>query len=415
MSEVGYFQLLKSNRKFRFFWSAAIISMLGEWFNTIAIFTILLSFTGSEALLGLLFTIRLMSFALLQPIIGLLADRWQRKSIMIWSNLIQVGLALCFLLVDGPEDMWWMLALNGIMMILHGAYMTAERAALPNIVSDDELATANALDSATWSFSLAIGAALGGFVVSEYGTDWAFIIDSVTFLLGTLLILPVVIPQKISKEMQGPLFSTAFSNIKAGWVRTKNEARLFRIIFAKASWNIAGGGLAAVYLVLAGSSITNIEMAAGMGLFYMARGIGTGIGPIFARKVFLDEKKWPGLVGILVAASGILYFFVGLSLELNLFIILFLIITAHAASGANWVLSTILTQKWVEDEMRGRVFSMDMILMSLSFSISTLIAGALLEYNIFSLKEGMLIFASVMVVAGILFTLWRPDKASASA
>ena len=91
MSEVGYLQLLKENSKFRRFWSANIVSMLGEWFNTIALFTLILTYTGSEALLGLLFTIRMLGFALLQPIIGLLADRWSRKWIMVITNILQAG------------------------------------------------------------------------------------------------------------------------------------------------------------------------------------------------------------------------------------------------------------------------------------------------------------------------------------
>ena len=114
MAEVGYLELLRRNSRFRLFWFAAVISMLGEWFNTIALFTLILTYTGSEALLGLLFTVRMLGFAVLQPIIGLLADRWSRKKIMVASNLLQVGLALCFLMVDGKEDMWWLIGLSGV-------------------------------------------------------------------------------------------------------------------------------------------------------------------------------------------------------------------------------------------------------------------------------------------------------------
>ena len=268
MKEIGYFELLKNNGRFRIFWAAAVISMMGEWFNTIALFTLILRYSGSEAMLGLLFTIRMLGFAILQPITGLLADRWSRKWIMIISNLVQVGLALCFLMVDGPEDMWWLVGLSGVMMILHGAYMTAERAALPNIVAEEELATANALDAATWSTALALGAFLGGIVVSRYGVDTAFIVDSITFLVGAIILLPLKLPQTVSKEMKGPIFSTAFKNIKAGFVRLINEPRLKRIVFAKTTWNLAGGGLAAVFLVIAGSRMSPGEMAAGIGLFF---------------------------------------------------------------------------------------------------------------------------------------------------
>ncbi|MAH90162.1 MAG: MFS transporter [Euryarchaeota archaeon] len=410
LSEVGYYELLKTNKKFRTFWFAAVISMMGEWFNTIALFTLILKYSGSEAMLGFLFTIRMLGFAVLQPITGLLSDRWSRKWIMVVSNLLQVGLALCFLLVDGPEDMWWLIGLSGVMMVLHGAYMTAERAALPNIVSKEELATANALDAATWSTALATGAFLGGLVVSEYGVNVAFIIDSLTFLLGALILLPLRVPQNVSNDMKGPILSTAFANIKAGFSRLISEPRLKRIVFAKTTWNLAGGGLAAVFLVLAGSRMSPGEMAAGIGLFFMARGIGTGIGPIIARKYLVDKNKWPALVGILVSVSGFFYLLIGITIFENLYLTIGLVIIAHSASGANWVLSTILTQQWVEDEVRGRVFSIDMLLMSISFSLSTFTAGWLLDNTDLSLKLGMIWFACAMIFFGIIFTMWRPDN-----
>jgi len=415
MTKIGYWGLISTNSKFRRLWLASVISMLGEWFNTIALFLLIFKYTNSEFLLGILFTIRMLCFALLQPISGLLADRFNRKYIMIWSNVFQIFLALGFLAVDGPEDIPWMLGLSGVMMLLHGAYVTAERAALPNIVSKENLATANALDAASWSTALCIGAMLGGIVVEYYGTDTAFIIDAFTFLLGAILLVPLTIPQSFDEELSGPLFSTAFSNIRNGWRRVAKEARLLRIVFAKASWNIAGGGLAGVFLVVAGSDIDGFGVALGFGLFFFARGIGTGTGPILARKFLTNQEKWPLLIGILVMISGVFYFFVGYTLGISVWLTVFLVILAHSASGANWVLSTILTQMWVEDEIRGRVFSIDMLIMSLAFSISSACAGYLLENQIFSLQHGFQIFALLMIVSGFIFTLWKPTLRDSSA
>ena len=143
-----------------------------------------------------LFSVRMALFALSQPINGLLADRMSRKKLMLWANIFQVFLALSFLFVDGEEDMWWLIAMSGLMMLLHGVYVTAERAALPNIVDEDDLITANAIDSASWSTALCVGAMLGGIVVSIWGTDLAFIIDSYTFLLSSLLLIPLTFEQK---------------------------------------------------------------------------------------------------------------------------------------------------------------------------------------------------------------------------
>ena len=414
MKNIGYWELIRTNSKYRRLWSATVISMLGEWFNTIALFLLIFKYTESEFLLGILFTVRMLCFALLQPISGLLADRYDRKKIMMWSNIFQIFLALGFLAVDGPEDIPWMLGLSGIMMLLHGAYVTAERAALPNLVSKEHLSTANALDAASWSTALCLGAMIGGIVVEYFGTDAAFIIDSFTFLISAIIIAPLTIPQTFDKDFKGSLFSTAVSNIRKGWTRISRETRLLRIVFAKASWNIAGGGLAGVFLVVAGSDVDGFGVALGFGLFFFARGIGTGTGPILARKFLTNEEKWPLLVGVLVMISGFFYFFVGFTLGINVWLTVALVMLAHSASGANWVLSTILTQMWVEDEIRGRVFSIDMLIMSLAFSLSSASAGYLLENGYLSLEIGFQAFALLMILSGLIFTLWRPgSRASA--
>lgn len=405
----GYFEFFLSNPKFRRLWAASVISLLGEWFNTIALFFLILEYSGSEFLLGILFSVRMALFAISQPFNGLLADRFSRKSLMLWANLLQVGLALSFLLVDGPEDMWWLVTVSGLMMLLHGVYVTAERAALPNIVDEEDLITANAIDSASWSSALCIGAMLGGIVVSIWGTDMAFIIDSYTFLLSALLLIPLNFTQNIDPKMKGPLFKTAFSNIKIGWSRIYSDKKILRIVFAKSSWNLAGAGLAGVFLVLAGSELTGYGAAFGFGLFFFARGLGTGIGPILARALFKDKSKWPSLIGILVTISGFFYLLVGISLDIYLPLTVLLIIFAHSASGGNWVLSTVLTQMWVEDEVRGRVFSMDMLILGSTAALSTTIAGYLVEYQGLTLRNGFISFSLLMIICGIIFTLWRPD------
>jgi len=406
----GYIEFFSSNPKYRRLWAATVISLLGEWFNTIALFFLILEYSGSEFLLGILFSVRMLLFGISQPINGLLADRLNRKSLMFWSNILQIGLALSFILVDGPEDMWWLITVSGIMMLLHGVYVTAERAAVPNIVDEDDLITANAIGSASWSTALCIGAMLGGVVVSELGTDAAFIIDSITFLVSSLILIPLVIEQKIDDNMKGPIFKTALSNIIIGWNRIYSDKKLLRIVFAKSSWNLAGAGLAGVFLVLAGADITGYGAAFGFGLFFFARGIGTGIGPLIARSVFKDKSKWPSLIGILVSISGIFYLLVGLTLDIYLPLTVCLIIISHSASGGNWVLSTVLTQSWVEDEVRGRVFSMDMLILGTSAALSTTTAGYLVEYHNLSLKSGFIYFSLLMIVCGIIFTLWRPDN-----
>ena len=144
-------------------------------------------------------------------------------------------------------------------------------------------------------------------------------------------------------------------------------------------------------------------------MFFFARGLGTGIGPLLARALFKDKSKWPSLIGILVTISGFFYLLIGISLDIYLPLTVLLIICAHSASGGNWVLSTVLTQMWVEDEVRGRVFSMDMLILGSSAALSTTIAGYLVEYQGLTLRNGFISFSILMIICGIIFTFWRPD------
>ena len=162
-------------------------------------------------------------------------------------------------------------------------------------------------------------------------------------------------------------------------------------------------------MVLAGADLTGYGAAFGFGLFFFARGIGTGIGPLIARAIFKDKSKWPSLIGILVSISGLFYLLVGLTLDIYLPLTVGLIILAHSASGGNWVLSTVLTQTWVEDEVRGRVFSIDMLILGGTAAISTTIAGFLVEFYDLSLRSGFISFSCLMIVCGLVFTYWRPD------
>ena len=188
-------------------------------------------------------------------------------------------------------------------------FMLQQKGQQYQMVDEEDLITANAIGSASWSTALCLGLVLGGIVVSQWGTDAAFIIDSFTFLISALLLIPLKIDQTVGESMKGPLFGTAFKNIKIGWNRIYQDKALLRIIFAKSSWNIGGAGLR-VFSVLAGADITGYGAAFGFGLFFFARGIGTGIGPLIVRSVFKDKNKWPSLIGILVAISG---FFTSLS------------------------------------------------------------------------------------------------------
>jgi MFS family permease len=400
--EVGFIELLQVNPTFRKYWVGNTISMLGEWFNTVALFVLIDQLTGSELALGLLFVLRMFSLAFPQVFTGMLADRFSRKWLMVGANFASAVAVAGFLLIDSKADVWLVYFLSALLMLFHAIYLPAENATMPNITKPNELLTANAMNSATWSASLAIGSAVGGAVVASHGVQIAFIVNSIAFIVAGLIIASMNIPQQKVKAPEGNFITSSLSQVKEGFQIIIRTPRISRIITAKAAWGLFGGGL--VYmLILVGADIGLGEVAAGIGLLFAARGVGTGLGPILARYAFTNRENWPLLIGWLVSVCGIGYIAMGW-LSWGWWVALF-VVFSHAASGANWVISTVLLQERSEDEWRGRMFSTDFLLLTMVNGISTLAASLILEYTDISLRELVQIFAVGQLLSGILWVM----------
>ncbi len=102
----GYVALLRRNREFRQLWLGQVVSQLGDWFNTIALFTLVLRLTGSGRAVGLVLVARFLPSVVLGPLSGVLADRFDRRHIMIASDAARAVVVLGFLFVRGPEQVW---------------------------------------------------------------------------------------------------------------------------------------------------------------------------------------------------------------------------------------------------------------------------------------------------------------------
>ena len=102
---VGYIELLRNNASFRRLWLGQVVSQTGDWFNTIALYTIILNLTGSGRDIGLLLVARFLPSVVFGPLSGVVADRFSRRSIMIVSDLLRAVVVLGFLLVRRADQM----------------------------------------------------------------------------------------------------------------------------------------------------------------------------------------------------------------------------------------------------------------------------------------------------------------------
>src|SRR5262245_50188697 len=155
---VGYINLIRKNTSFRQLWFGQIVSLLGDWFNLIASAALIAHLTESGAAVGGLFVVRMLAPFLVSPIAGVAADRYNRKRILILTDIVRGLIVIGFLFVREPEQVWLIYLLTGLQLGLSGFFFPARTAILADITEPEELGTANALTSTTWSMMLSFGA-----------------------------------------------------------------------------------------------------------------------------------------------------------------------------------------------------------------------------------------------------------------
>lgn len=404
-----FVELIKEYPSFRRLWIAQAISNFGDWFGLLALYALVQRYSDSEFLLGLVIIVKMLSLAFFSPIAGYLTDRFNRRILMIICDGGRALSLLLMLLVQQESLLWLAYALTGFQMMLSAIFEPAKTASIPNVAPPERLVDANIISTATWSIIFTTGMAIGGFATEWIGVEGVFILDALTYLVSAWFIYRAVIPQEArrSNYVEGQKKPSIWEDIRQnigtdivlGIRYLRDNHHILRPAVAKGTSTIFLGGL--VYmLVLVSDSILQMG-SIGLGLLYAARGIGTGIGPVIARQHFTDERQWVVVMGASIALSGAMYLVVGLTQVWWMMFVFVLL--AHAASGANWVTSTVLLQKRSEDNFRGRVFSTEWLLFTLGNSLSVVVASVLLEWQIVALQTLISLYAVGLMAAGLLW------------
>jgi MFS family permease len=378
--QVGYVDLLRRNRSFRQLWLGQVVSQMGDWFDTIALYTIILRLTGSGRYVGLLLVARFVPSFFFGPISGVIADRFSRQRIMIVSDVLRAIVVLGFLFVRRADQLWIIYVLTVFQLGLSTFFEPAKTAAIPSIVEDRELVAANAISSVTWSVMLTLGAAIGGFITSLFGTDAAFILDAITYLLSAALISSIRLPKRRKRERQklslGRLLG--ITETLEGIRYVKDRPRVLALLLVKPAWGFGGGIL--TLLAVFGERIFPVgkNAAGGIGVLFAARGIGTAVGPIVARRLSGEgDKRMQASIGIAFLIAGAFYIAFGSATSFILALVVLGI--AHCGGSILWVFSTVLLQRAVVDNFRGRVFAAELALLTLTMAASNYVTGELLD------------------------------------
>lgn len=390
-------RLLGENPGFARLWLAEVVSLGGDWFTIIALAVVVSRGTSGSGLAvsGLLIT-QFLPMATLGPLSGVLVDRFDRRRLLILSDLARVVIVLLFIPAAASGRLGLLYALSFLHFTVQTVFEPGRSALVPSLVKDADLVRASTLASVTWSAMAAIGGMAGGVILSAVGTTAAFAIDALTFLASALLIAGIP-----------PVPGTAQAHSVRNAVRLRDAlgymAR-FPVIAATALVK-AINGIAVVdtFIVLYATRLFVIgdSGAGSVGLFYACFGLGAVIGPLLLNR--LNDGTAPRMRLFIGFGSGLLSSALLLLSAAPTVALAGLALVLRGVGGsANWTFSTILLQKGVPDGLRGRVFAVELAAAHLAFVLSALAWGHFAD--VLGLREAVLAAAFVTLIPLALWT-----------
>ncbi|CAM3927826.1 MFS transporter [Alicyclobacillus pomorum] len=230
--------MLRTNQNYRNLWLASVGSQFGNWFNEVALAQVTLTLTHSPAVMGLVLLCRSLPAVILGPFAGPFVDGFPKRPFLFLTDLVRALFALAFSLAVVLHAAWVLYvgsALLGVSGVLFGP---ARNAAIPLIVSRDDLAAANGLESQASGLIQIIGAACGGIVSATVGPIVCFIINAASYLWSAWHILRCHWDETGGVRSNTPYFQS----LKAGFEEALHNRVARSIILIGISWGLASGG-----------------------------------------------------------------------------------------------------------------------------------------------------------------------------
>ena len=397
---IGYLQLLRKNKSFRNLWFGQVVSELGDWLNSIAIYALILKLSDSGMAMAGAMMAKLLPIVLISPIAGVVVDRVDRKVVMISSDLLRFVVVLGFLFIEDQSALWFIYALVIIEISLSGFFEPARSAIIPSLVPKEHLVTANALSGSTWSVMLAFGAALGGVVVSLFGIRVAFIVDACTFLISAWFIskIPSVTkPDKNSKNKNG------FQELTDAMNFLRKEPLVLVLSLLKSGLAVAGGIMTLIPLMASQVIVKPAMLSLGVGMLYSARGLGAAVGPLLVKKLFGETTtvlNWSIAAAFFLKALS--YLFIGNSS--NMLTLSLGVAAATLFGSIIWVFSSALIHLSTPDKYLGRVFSFELAVMTLVMGISNWGVGFAIDDLGLTSHQVAFAMAALVTISGLFWT-----------
>ncbi len=382
------FRELLRNRNFLHLWLGQIVSAIGDWVIVGALFALVYAVSGgSNSAVSIMMLARFLPAVLLGFVAGVFIDRWERKSILLFSDLCRAALVIVFAFTS---TMWQIVILTFIMETFAIIYNPAKDASIPLIVEREQLMNANSLSQVSLFASMALGTAMAGGVIGLFQVlannfqffaehihpeKAVFFVDALTFMLSAYLIYKLRFPPRDEPRDLKISAGDVKNDLKDGF-RYMRSQPLTRVVLFLVMISFLGGGT--VYVLTIGFTHTVLNRGDTSFLTILTMLLVGMMSGAVAAGALKSRVRKERVIGPLSASFGV--GIVLFSLNTHYFwLTLVMCFFAGNCLGYSAVGMLTLLHENLVDEYRGRVFSAVSTLMRGSIFLSIVLAGPLAD------------------------------------
>ena len=371
---------------FRNLWTAAFTSAVGTWMQRFAQQWLIYDLTGSAFYLGLDMFVGNVPLLLFTLIGGVTADRYDRRHMLMASQVLQMvcALILTALVFTETVRLPWILVLSFTTGLAQAFGGPAFQSLIPALVPRKTLPNAVALNSIQFNLAQSVGPLIGGLVFTTLGLVACFGINSASFLV-VIVVLSLLQVSPPNPAQRRPILE----ELKGGLTYVGSGGALLALTILAISTTSLGLPIRAFLPVFAGDPNTLSQMMTSLGT-------GAVVGALVVAWLGSFERMGLALLRVLTAFGGLIAVFALLPVSLLSYLLLFL---AGAALLIVFSLTASLVQLNVPDELRGRVMSIYLMAFRGGMPLGSLASGYLTTFastqTIIALNGGLLVLVAL--------------------
>ncbi len=398
------------NPAYRRLWLAQCVSLLGDWLTLIALAVVISGRSrGSGLVVSGLLLVQLVPTATVGPLSGVLADRFDRRRLLVLADVLRSGIVLLLIPALASGRLWPIFALATVHFSVATVFEPARAALVPRIVAPEELVAATTVATVTWSVMTAVGGVAGSALLAVVGVSGAFLLDALSFVASALLIASIDLPAAAAApprdEAHGPGFREGFLYLSAH--RTTAAVLLVKVII--------GVALSDTFIVLYATRVFPVGRGGSLSLGWLwaCFGVGALLGPTLLN-LANDGSVSRMRRLILVGSAGIIVGMLLLGVAPSLALAGLAVVLRGIGGATNWTYSTVIFQKVVPDQLLGRLIAIDQAVLTLTASLFALLWGG--PIDVVGLRATVLAVALASLLPLLAWTLALPwmERAPAS-